>query len=336
MPAPVESLFEALHRTRRGSTNFFAAREQVEQWTALGLLSWVETKDCLLIFRRSRDLHHVCHVASSADALTDALASSTLPKGPLVSDLVGRENDLAPMTSAYQTAGFRKHTALIRMVRMVDDSLPCQEHSDVAFAGPSDIADIRAFLLKLLDRFADQIPEEDELRSAAARQNILIVRRHRELGGVLVFDRTGLSTTLRYWYVHPEFRSEGIGARLINVFFRLSRGSRRIVLWVVQDNTASVEKYRHYGFQKELLMDQIMTRKNTIEEVLKELRPEFDFTASDDFIGDGMLDSHDVVTLVSDLDRIYGISISGIDIVPEHFQNIAAIEQLIRKYAAEP
>ena len=70
----------------------------------------------------------------------------------------------------------------------------------------------------------------------------------------------------------------------------------------------------------------------TIEEILKDIRPEFDFTASQDFVGDGMLDSYDIVTLVSDLDKAYGISISGVDIVPEHFRNIASIEGLLRKY----
>ena len=70
----------------------------------------------------------------------------------------------------------------------------------------------------------------------------------------------------------------------------------------------------------------------TIEAILKEIRPEFDFTASQDFVGDGMLDSFDIVTLVSDLDKAYGISISGVDIVPEHFQNIASIQKLLQKY----
>jgi acyl carrier protein len=70
----------------------------------------------------------------------------------------------------------------------------------------------------------------------------------------------------------------------------------------------------------------------TIAEILKEIRPEFDFTASQDFIGDGMLDSYDMVTLVSDLDKAYGISISGLDIVPENFQNIASIQELLQKY----
>ena len=65
---------------------------------------------------------------------------------------------------------------------------------------------------------------------------------------------------------------------------------------------------------------------------MKEIRPEFDFTASQDFVGDGMLDSYDIVTLVSDLDKAYGISISGLDIVPENFQNIASIQKLLQKY----
>jgi len=66
--------------------------------------------------------------------------------------------------------------------------------------------------------------------------------------------------------------------------------------------------------------------------ILQRIRPEFDFTASQDFIADGMLDSFDVITLVSDFDKAYGISISGLDIVPENFHSIASIEKLLEKY----
>ena len=70
----------------------------------------------------------------------------------------------------------------------------------------------------------------------------------------------------------------------------------------------------------------------TIEEILKEIRPEFDFTSSSDFFADGMLDSFDMVLLVSELDKNFGISIAGLDIVPENFCNIAAIKTLIAQY----
>ncbi len=69
----------------------------------------------------------------------------------------------------------------------------------------------------------------------------------------------------------------------------------------------------------------------SLPEILKEIRPEFDFTASSDFIADGMLDSFDMVTLVATLDKTYGISIQGTDIVPENFQNLKTIEALLRQ-----
>lgn len=73
----------------------------------------------------------------------------------------------------------------------------------------------------------------------------------------------------------------------------------------------------------------------SIADILKEIRPEFDFTASQDFISDGMLDSFDMVTLVSTLDKNFGISIQGVDIVPENFQNLQTIEALLRKNGAK-
>jgi acyl carrier protein len=73
----------------------------------------------------------------------------------------------------------------------------------------------------------------------------------------------------------------------------------------------------------------------TVPEILKEIRPEFDFTTSNDFINDGMLDSFDMMTLVSALDKNYGISIQGTDIVPENFKSLQTIEALLRQSGAK-
>jgi len=72
----------------------------------------------------------------------------------------------------------------------------------------------------------------------------------------------------------------------------------------------------------------------SVAEILKEIRPEFDFTASSDFVADGMLDSFDMITLVAALDKNYGVSIP--DIVPENFQNLQTVEALLRKCGAKP
>ncbi len=68
-----------------------------------------------------------------------------------------------------------------------------------------------------------------------------------------------------------------------------------------------------------------------IREILKGIRPEFDFESSSDFIEDGYLDSFDLVTLVSELDAAFGISIDGLDIVPENFVSIETIAEMVKK-----
>ncbi len=45
----------------------------------------------------------------------------------------------------------------------------------------------------------------------------------------------------------------------------------------------------------------------TIYKILEEIRPEFDFKESEDFIEDGYLDSFDIVAVVSELETAFGI-----------------------------
>lgn len=70
---------------------------------------------------------------------------------------------------------------------------------------------------------------------------------------------------------------------------------------------------------------------NKVYEILRDIRPEFDFEQSSDYIADGMLDSFDIIALVSQLDEAFNISIDGMDILPENFQNAGTIIDLIRK-----
>lgn len=73
----------------------------------------------------------------------------------------------------------------------------------------------------------------------------------------------------------------------------------------------------------------------TVEKILTEIRPEFTFQDSHDFIADGMLDSFDLVLLVSALDKQFGISIEGREILPHNFCNLEAIGKLLGKYGVQ-
>ena len=68
-----------------------------------------------------------------------------------------------------------------------------------------------------------------------------------------------------------------------------------------------------------------------IREILIDIRPEYDFLDEVDFIESGMLDSFDVLTLVTELEEEFNIHIDGSDILPENFCSLKAIENIILK-----
>jgi ribosomal protein S18 acetylase RimI-like enzyme len=263
------SPLDAIQRVKQAAglpvTNWFAGAGQLERWMAAGTLCYLESPGALLIFRRDRDFHHVYHVAAEAAALGAALGmlpDAGLSPAVFTAEIVGRPEDVPPIAAIYQEHGFARHTSLIRMARLAgagDAALP--EDSEVAFGRPADQPFIQEFLDSVLDRFRDRMPDTEELAEMLSQRQALVVRRGADVGGVLIFEATGLTSHLRYWYVNPNFRDQGIGARLIKTFFRLSCGGQRIVLWVVSDNTDAIDKYQHYGFRPESLVDWIMIDK---------------------------------------------------------------------------
>ena len=72
-----------------------------------------------------------------------------------------------------------------------------------------------------------------------------------------------------------------------------------------------------------------------IIELLNIIRPEFDFAEENNFIESGLLDSFDLVSLVTELDSVFKISIDGADILPENFATLEYIINLLKKYGAK-
>ena len=69
--------------------------------------------------------------------------------------------------------------------------------------------------------------------------------------------------------------------------------------------------------------------------ILKEIRPEFDFEESDNFVEDGYLDSFDIVTLVSELEVAFDVVIDGLDVLPENFETVQDICNMMNKSREE-
>ena len=72
--------------------------------------------------------------------------------------------------------------------------------------------------------------------------------------------------------------------------------------------------------------------KEKVIEILTDIRPEFNFNIENTgFIAKGMLDSFDIISIVSDMEENFDIVIDGAKIMPENFDSIESILNLIEK-----
>ena len=70
-------------------------------------------------------------------------------------------------------------------------------------------------------------------------------------------------------------------------------------------------------------------------EILKDIRSDVDFEKEEKLIDDNILDSFDIVSIISEISDRYGVDISVDDILPENFNSAASILSLVNRLKGE-
>ncbi len=70
-------------------------------------------------------------------------------------------------------------------------------------------------------------------------------------------------------------------------------------------------------------------------ELLKGVRPDVDFENESALIDDGILDSFDVVSIISEIDDVFGVQIRINELDPENFNSAESIWNLVLKLKVE-
>ena len=66
-------------------------------------------------------------------------------------------------------------------------------------------------------------------------------------------------------------------------------------------------------------------------ELLKGIRPDVDFETETALIDDGILDSFDVVSIISELDDEFGVQIRIAELDPDNLNSLQSIWSLVQK-----
>lgn len=70
-------------------------------------------------------------------------------------------------------------------------------------------------------------------------------------------------------------------------------------------------------------------------QILSELHPEVDFETEEHLIDGMVLDSFDIVTLISEIQEVFDVTIDAKRIIPENFNSAKALYALIQEIEDE-
>lgn len=263
----VSQVFDAIQQAKAGSpdfcTNFFPVQKRIQDWIDHGELCGEFQRDAVFFFRRDRDFWHLYYCASSRTALYRELAIlPELKTERVVLDVLGKDSEVVSVLGPWETAGFRRYTRLFRMARVAQPGTePGEANGKIAFAGPDDAAGILALLERAFDRFGEQLPLAYEIETAVAARQVLVARHDNQIAGLLFFETQGFTSTLRFWAVAPEHRDLKFGSALMREYFATQSAVKRFVLWVAADNLNAVQKYGHYGYKPDGLVDYVLANQ---------------------------------------------------------------------------
>ena len=70
-------------------------------------------------------------------------------------------------------------------------------------------------------------------------------------------------------------------------------------------------------------------------EILNQLHPDVDFTTVDDLYEEGVLDSLDMVRLVTEISQTFDVDVPPEELIPDNFQNVNTIMAMIERLDEE-
>lgn len=179
----------------------------------------------------------------------------------MAADLIGNETAVAEMLAPLEAAGFSSYARLQRMARPAQITGSTDVNLPVVFVENTDAPAILELVENAFDRYGEQLPALYEIEAAIKNRQIFAVKRDEKIAGLLFFETQGFNSIVRFWAVAEEFRALKIGSALMQHYFKTQNAVRRFTLWVNTENENAIQKYKHYGYAPDGLIDCVLANK---------------------------------------------------------------------------
>ncbi len=253
---------EVKQRSTQYVTNYFIDQEKLSVWLAGGLFYYLAGEHGVLFFRKDRDFYHLYYSAVSLQGLGQLLAMQ-LPTEVIVTDLIGKKQDVEVLQGIFAQAGYLPRITMDRFTRINKEGTEnYQPSGEVVFAGAEHIAQVSEMMDTNFDKYSDQIYTLQEVAELVNKKNILVVTDGPNIKGFLIRHILPQSSVLNNFLVKETYRGEKIGSKLLKHYIHESRNTKRLWLWVVSDNDHAINVYKSHGFAHDGLVDLVMIKNH--------------------------------------------------------------------------
>ena len=226
-----------------------------------GRLELIEDNDVCIIVKKYNGFKHISFATSNLTSAINSIEQFLKKDNSiLVTDIIGLEEQTLEIQKEFENCDFELRLSLQRMLKIGVDENNRKDNENVVIASEKDLEDILDILQSNFDIYAEQIPEREELQDFINKKLIYLYKIEDEIAGLMIFELFPSSFYLRYWYTSTKYRNRGIASSLYKKAMFISGNIKRQMLWVVQDNKNAIERYEHYGFKKDKLIDKVMIR----------------------------------------------------------------------------
>lgn len=256
----LQGFWEEVRNLQQGFvTNLYWNNDKHAHWIEDGSLFYKKTENCYILLHQNEGFNNLFYIATCMDAAINVLASMNFGKDHVI-DIVSK-NEEKETINALIAIGFMPYKRLIRMSHIGFLANQWELSEDISYAHEEDILPVYDALQKGFDHLSEQLPTLQDIKEFVDRNQILVAKDHGRLCGFLIFEIAGKTTWyLRYWYIDPEYRNIGIGAKLIKSSLVIGKDTKRQQLWVTSDNENAIKRYEHYGFSKEKIYNYVFLK----------------------------------------------------------------------------
>ena len=244
-------------------TNFYLSEPRHQLWIDKNTFFYEYIGNTCFFVKEWESFTAVFYNAASKEDLEKDIVAfkNKYDNKSLIFDVVGRMEQCQSLLPLFYDCGFVDEISLVRFLRINTPVESTDEIMSVQKANHDQVVKIHQMLHYYLNERTEQIPYLEELIEWSDLGHVLVFLDGDKIAGFFDYEKNNTTLIPRHWVVHHEYRGKHIGSILYHRLLWEANDTKRILSWVLRNNTVSIISHHHYGFKEENMFDFVLTNK---------------------------------------------------------------------------